>query len=234
MSKFTKKRIEEIQALTTQHIPEAINRGITNEAYDELRITLNLTVIQAVFGLEFNFNKKDNKPAKIKYNHKVADSEEVAVIARLMDTFVNFIEKPYFGSDVVISADNDMEIPVKEQMVSVMPALDKVRNKNIHDYIFGNDGGAAISRMLLNGMDVVEMAATAKKVKKIKTRNTMLIIGGITLLVTGGIVAGICINNAKKNDDVDDGPEVDMSEIDNIEIEDVDMSDAPVVEFSEI
>ena len=241
MSKFTEKRIHEIAALTTNEIPNAINNGISREVYDQYRMTLNLTVIQAVFGVEFDRPKKDGKPCKIKFNHKVANAGEIATITKLMDDFVSRVENGYISEmmdDADIINDADMIIPTREQFVPALPELEKVTNKKIHEYIFGSDGSAAISKLMISGMDVVEMAAVAEKIKKTKTRNTMLLIGGIALVVTGGAIAGVCINNAKKNKasiNDDDAPVVELDDID-VDTDDMDISnddDAPVVEFEE-
>ena len=232
MSAFTKNRIDEIISLTTKDIPEAINNGIEFDKYCQCRMALNLTVIQAVFGVELNRPDEEKSP-KIRFNHRVANAADIATIAKLMDDFVRNVENPYM--EVAGGYDDDMSIPNKEHFIPALPTLEKVNNKKIHDYIFGSDGGTAISKLMISGMDVVELSAVAHHVKKIKIRNTMILIGGIALVLIGGGMAVAGVYNSKKNDNViidDESPVVDLDTIDDdMSIENDD--DAPVVEFEE-
>lgn len=241
MSKYTDKRIEEITSLVTKDIPAAINNGISVDEYlNKYRMTLNLTIIQAIFGAEFEKPKKEGKNAKIKFNHKRADVGDLAIICRLLNDFIGNVESPFLsqnaGGDCFSNAGDDMAIPDRIATAPALPELEKVNNKKIYNYIFGSDGRAAISKMMLTGMDVYDLATVAKKIKKVKTRNTMLLIGGIALVVTGGTVATVCfINNKKKHkaDAEGDVPDVDLDDIDvdDIDVGDAGMDDVPNVEL---
>lgn len=234
MSNYTEKRIEEIRTLVTKEIPAAIDAGISIDEYlTKHRVALNLTIIQAIFGAEFSDPKKEGKDCKVKFNHKLADVSELATISHLLDDFIGDIENPFLSPEFESGNGDDMSIPTCVRSYA-LPELEKVNNKKVTDYIFG---GNAISKMMLTGRDICDLAAVAQKIKKTKVRNTMLLIGGIALVVTGGAVATVCVvNNKKKHNDVDtDTPTVDLDGTD-IDVPDVDLDgtsndDVPRVEL---
>jgi hypothetical protein len=239
MSKYTQKRIAEISALTMTDIPAAIDNGVSVEEYlNRYRMTLNLTIIQAIFGAEFAIPKKEGKNYQVKFKHKLANSEEIAMITRAINDFIANVEAPFLSenaADVFENADDDMSIPTRVGEAPSIPALEKVNNKKIYEYIFGDEG---VSKMILTGMDVIELAAVAEKIKKTKNRNTMLLIGGIALVVTGGAIATVCVvKSRKRKNSVEDAIEdvdIDMDNVPEIDMDDVpvvDMDDAPVVEL---
>ena len=230
MSKYTEKRIEEIVTLTTNVIPNAMNNGISPDEYlASYRIALNLTIIQAIFGAEFKKPKKDGKNSKVKFNHKLANASELSTITKLLNDFVINYEKAFLNNSTYeCFADDDIDIPNRSMECNSLPTLKKVNGKNIHKFIFGSDNKIGTSKVLLTGMDVYDLAATAEKIKKVKNRNTILLIGGITLIVTGGAIATICINNNKKKNAAGvDGIDVDVEDIsiDEIDSMDIDMDD---------
>lgn len=242
MSKYTQKRIDEIKNLTTVDIPNAIKNEISVDEYlNKYRMTLNLTIIQAVFGCEFDKpKKKDNY--KVKFNHKLPTSDELATITRLINDFVTYVENPflaknYSNNECAVQTIEDMEIPVRCEYPN-LPELEKVNSKKINEYIFGNN---AISMIPIGAMDIVELAAVAEKIKKVKTRNRMLLIGGIAIVLTGGAIATAAVVRSKmknKNAENDIDPDADLNEIDvdmsDIDVDDV-MSDddSPSVDFNE-
>lgn len=232
MSKYTQKRIEEIQALTTKEIPAAINEGISVDEYlNKYRLTLNLTIIQAIFGAEFITPKKEGKDVKVKFNHKLADVAELSTISHILDDFIGSVENPFICPNVETDdyddCDEDMDIPACIESFTALPELTKVNTKKINEYLFG---GVSISKMMLAGKDIYDLAVVAKKIKKTKVRNAMLLIGGIALVVTGGAVATACIINSKKNDDMVD---TDLPDVSLEDAPDVDMEDVPSVELPE-
>ena len=227
MSKYTKKRIDEIRELVTDKLPNAIKNDIeVNDYLSKYRVTLNLTVIQAVFGAEFEPEKKSSG-YKVKYKHKPACQSELVEISRLLHNFIESIEKPYMHLDF---EEDDMSIPVNGSTAS-LPTLEKVSNKKIKGYIFENHN--AVAKAMLNGMDVFELAMVSEKIRKHKMRNIAIIVGGIALVATGGIVAASIINKKKKDDDIiNDDINIDDSDINDIDDVDVDIdNDIPNVEL---
>ena len=243
MSKYTVKRIEEITKYMNETIPAAINEGITVQKYlNEHRTTLNLSIIQAIFGAEFIKGENDGDVQKVKINHRPADVTELAQITHLLNDFIANVENPFLASsdEVIVVTEDDMDIPARASAIAAaaLPQINKFNNKNIQNYIFGNDDpGAALSHKMITGMDVYDLAAVAKKIHTHKLRNTMLIIGGVALILTGGIVAtGMLIKGrgeeAATNEEGaiinDDGVEINDDGVDindDVEINDVDIND---------
>lgn len=201
MGKYVEERIKEIERMTLVDIPSHINNGIDIETYIKYRITLNLTVIQAVFGAEIEENQK------MKFKHRIANSEELLKISHLMNDFVNNYEYKYISFNVD-DDDDDMDIP--RQTTNLIPKLEKVNNKMIKDYVFSDMG---ISKMFITGLDIYELALTASKIKKTKNRNLMLIIAGITLVVAGGTIAIVYTANKNKGNE-DSSIDLDSNDID--------------------
>jgi len=231
MSKFTKERIAEIDTMISKTIPQAMTKGCTLEEYHEHRVTLTLTVIQALFGADYIKPKKEGKPLIAKLKHKIADREDVNTITRMIDEFVGTVEVPYLNSiSGNTNADDDMDIPATTTpVVSRLPKLDKINSKSLSEYLFGPSG---VSKILISGLDVIELAAVAEKVKKINTRNNMILIGS-AVLIGVGIGVGINMYRKSKNDDIDvDNIDVDDVEVDVDDVE-VDVDDVPVVNLDE-
>ena len=237
MSKFTEKRIAEIESIINNNVTKAFNDGIDIDEYgNQIRTVLNLTVIQAIFGAEFTKPKKDGKSSKVKFNHKLANTKELSKISQLLNTLVA-MEIKYMQESMNIQDrdidDDDMDIPERVVTNGYLPTLDKVNKKKINEYIFGKEGqdSKAISRLYISGMDVLELAATAEKIHKTKIRNTAIIVGGISLVIIGGVATVSIINHKKKNSNDIDDIDIDLDDIDTdvILADDSGVDDVPVV-----
>lgn len=235
-SRYASERIKEIEELTRNTIPTAIKGGIGVDQYlCQYRMTLNLTIIQAIFGIEFT-PKKDGKMTKVKFKHKLATASELATISRLLNEFISKYEKDFlYNSEYECFADAEDDIDIPNRNIDIpLPTLDKVNNKNINEYIFGTSSKYGTSTSLITAMDIYDLAATAEKIKKVKNRNTVLLIGGITLVVAGGAIATICIaNNKKKEKEIDESiDDIDDINIDEINADDIDMDmDVPQIDI---
>ena len=226
--KYVEERINEIRKLTMDQIPNAINSGIDDiqRYFVEYRIPLNITIIEAVFGIVVKDDEK--KKNKLHFNQKRATTEELSVITHLLNDFIQMVENPFFEGFMTADDDDDMGIPNDVRCSASLPTLEKVNNAKIHEYIFSADN--AVTKMTISGSDIIELAAVAEKIKRVKTRNAMLLIGGIALVVTGGVIATVAITRSrqKKSEmeavELDEIPTVDMDEIPT-----VDMDEIPVV-----
>ena len=221
-------RINEIATLTTSTLPQAMASGIDIEEYFNIhRRALNLTLFQTLLGCEFIPSKKDPYTYDVKTSiRKLPTMDDELTIARLIKQF-RAIENDYIKSNAVdpsLLEDDDMAIPVE-----TIPHPEKINKKSLQEYIFGNNG---ISNMMIDEMDVFELAAIGNKIRKKKMRNMLIVIGGATLLLTGGGIVAACIAGSKsKNDDDIDDDVVDV-DIDPVDIDPVDV-DIPSVEFNE-
>lgn len=232
MSKFTTKRIEEIRSLTTVDIPNEIQNGIDIERYLKLRMTLNITILQAILGSEFI--KKKDETYKVKFIHRLPKNKELFTITSLIDDFIE-LENGFFKAynDRFVDPIEDMEIPSTDICSNDLPELEKVNSKNVYEYIFGANG---ISRHLLTGKDIIKIAADAEKIKKAKFFKTMIITASALAILAGGAVATVAIvnNNKKKNENLRD-PDIDVNDIDLVDIteDDIINEDTPKVDFDE-
>lgn len=227
--KYVAERIEEIKSMVSTTLPNAINKGIdVNKYLTRCRVPLNLTVIQAVFGAEF---KEDEKKGgyKVKFKHKPASQEELLEISRLLNHYIETVEKPALGFDDY--DEDDMSIPAAVPATTIgLPKLEKYSSKNIREYIF--DRHDAISKTMLNGMDVFELATVSKKIRKHKNLKIAFVIGGIALVATGGVAAATIISKKNDNDVID----IDLEDIDttvNLDevADDTGLDDAPTVDL---
>lgn len=235
-----KNRIESIRKITTVEIPALMNGGqVDANQYMMKRLELNMSVIQFLIGGDFT-EAKGGKEWKIKFNHKLPSRSDLAEVARIMDDFVANVEAPFMAAvqRAATGGDNadDMSIPVNAALEPAhvgLPKIEKINSKKLKNYIFGYDGKPAMSRLMLNAADCLEIAVMGEELRKKVNRNRMLIAGGIALLITGGAVAAVCIHkrNKKSEEELDD-----LIECGDVNINDSDMptaeidaDDAPVV-----
>lgn len=239
MSKKKTSRIESIRKITTVDIPALMNGDqVDPNQYMMKRLELNMSVIQFLIGGDFT-EAKDGKEWKIKFNHKLPSRSDLAEIARIMEDFVANVEGPFMAAVQRAATGNngdDMAIPQASLEPAThigLPKIEKINAKKLKNYIFGYDGKPAMSRLMLNAADCLEIAVMGEELRKKTNRNRMLIAGGIALLITGGVVAAVCIHkkNKKDEDRLDDLCEcgdVNISDSDMPDVE-IDADDAPVV-----
>lgn len=239
MSKKKTSRIESIRKITTVDIPTLMNGDqVDPNQYMMKRLELNMSVIQFLIGGDFT-EAKDGKEWKIKFNHKLPSRSDLAEIARIMEDFVTNVESPFMAAVQRAAGGNtgdDMSIPQAslEPAAHVgLPKIEKINAKKLKNYIFGYDGKPAMSRLMLNAADCLEIAVMGEELRKKTNRNRMLIAGGIALLITGGVVAAVCIHKKSKKDEdrLDDLCECGDVSINDSDLPDVeiDADDAPVV-----
>lgn len=239
MSKFVEGCIKDIKRMTKTEIPELINNVELGAAmYEEYRMELNRAIIQACIGGEFTQNSKGEN--KIKFNKSLPTTNELAEIISLMDVYVKTVEIPYLNSIDYVGDDDydeDMSIPNSLEIASAGSGIiniDKVNNKKVTNYIFGKNGYDPIMKYMLNASDIMKIAAIGVDLRKKTNRNTMIIIGGISIAVAAGIGYALYKYNSDKNDidksmnDVDlDDSEIELDEVD------IDLDDAPVVSLDD-
>lgn len=210
--------IEELKGFVMNEAPAIASRCSDYDAYlREVRVPLNYVIISLTVGGTIKTNKKG--VTQLHFNRSLPNREEINEIRKTVDTFIVTVEKPFMSS-MNEEQNDDMEVPLNDEKINI-PKMDKATGKNFRGYVFGNEGKCNISKMLLNGNDVNELAAIGEQMRKKRNLHIAMIIGGISLVaVTGGAVAGVVIHNKKKKDGliVDD---VDMIDID----EDIDPVD---------
>lgn len=234
-------RIEGIRKITTQDIPAIMKGGqVDANQYMMKRLELNMSVIQFLIGGDFT-EAKGGKEWKIKFNHKLPSRSDLAEIARIMEDFVINVEAPFMEAVQCAAAgggeDDDMSIPINATLEPTahvgLPKIEKINTKKLKNYIFGYDGKPAISRLMLNAADCLEIAVMGEELRKKVNRNRMMIVGGIALLITGGAVAAVCIHKKNKKaeeelDELIDCGDVSISDSD-MPVAEIDADDAPVV-----
>lgn len=241
MSKKKTSRIESIRKITTVDIPALMNGDqVDPNQYMVKRLELNMSVIQLLIGGDFT-EAKDGKEWKIKFNHKLPSRSELAEIARIMEDFVANVETPFMAAVQRAASgatgNDDMSIPPQAALDPTarigLPKIEKINAKKLKNYIFGYDGKPAMSRLMLNAADCLEIAVMGEDLRKKTNRNRMLIAGGIALLLTGGVAAAVCIHKKNKKDearldDLCECGDVSINDSDMPDVE-IDADDAPVV-----
>lgn len=245
-------RIGEIKVAIDEIKRIVDNPNLTEDDYLKGRIALNMAVIQALIGAEFQKPKKDGKEYRLKFNGKLPNRNELAEIVTMLNDFIGEVENPFLetlyalpetdaeAEGEVSAEDDDMEIVPEgelcESNVNHIPTVEKWDGKKLKNYIFGYDGKSALSRAMLTATDCIRLSAIGEEVRKKQNRNKMLIIGGVALLITGGVVAGVVIHNHNKKDDKDLDDMID--DIDDVDVDgdidvdtDIDVDDdVPTVE----
>lgn len=207
---FVASMIEEIQLMTESIIPnEAQNGMYTNIAgYAQgPRQKLNRLLVQAMLGCEI-------KDGKAKFCHKLPNKSEIAEICSLLNDFIDGVENVIIYSLAKPEAQaandqgnqqtppSDMNVPRMEvkfnDAVHRVEFIHKVSFKKLNEEIFSKD---LLSMTLLNVSDCLKLAAMGEKARRKDSRDKMLIVGGIVLVLTGLTVAGVMIYNHKHNDD---------------------------------
>lgn len=221
MKKDYKASIATIEEIATKEIPELLRTSSNPDDYKMLRLKLNMEVIQVLIGGTFIENKGKKGPTwKIKLNSMPAEWEKSQVI-NIMDRFVREVEDPYMNKlrNPHEFAD-DMEIPTPTGFGQMINKIDRINAKKLRNHIFGYEGAEAISTIMLNAGDCMAISALGNDLRKKRQRN-MMVIGGVTLLVTGAVITGMVYTRNHKDD------EKPSNDIDDIDIDDsvVDMDD---------
>lgn len=188
------------------------------------RIVFNTLVISAIFGAEITPNKAGKM--KIKFNHAMPTQEQILKIAKLVKA-VTVLEED------MGSFKANVEDTVRFALYAEVPQYEKIKIKTVKNDILGTGADTfPMIQMLINEHDVLELAALAENVRKIVTRNTILIIGGITLAVAAAAGVGVYVYNKKKGEDdqaeEDEGMDMDSDDLPEI---DMDSDDIPVVDL---
>lgn len=235
--KFVEERINNIRTLATKDIP-AIVKGETVDCqvYNEARCVLNNHLIQALIGGEFVENKKGPEHHNIRFCHALPTRQELSEIVQIMDIFTKTVEMPFMEELYASDDPDDMNIPPRNSNLSHAFAgsginkIEHITAKNLKNYVFGYDGQVALIEIMLSAADCMQIAAMGEDLRKRTNRNKMLIIGGIALVVTGGIAAGMYISSKKDRDG--EVPEIEDNTIDNIDDIGVDVDDVTGVEIN--
>lgn len=235
-------RIAEIKRIALQELP-AIMANETDPLIEvkvhEARQVLNLTIIQTVLGAEIINGKKDDK-IKLRFINKLPSVSQLSEITAIVSEYTDKYEAPFYAKNQVVSeADDTIDIPEEGQAVAaVYPKLmdiDKISKKKVKEELFVN--GAAST--FLDANAVLLIASWGEQLRKKQNRNIALIAGGVTLLITAGVVTAVIIGRKKSNcscdgagDNIDDIIDGIDDVIDDPETADtIDPDDAPVVEL---
>lgn len=239
MKNFVKTEIETITDIATRQIPAIVAAPNADpKAYDAKRIELNFHLIQALCGAELVEAKKAGEQNKMKFIHSLPTKGEIAQICGIVDTFIRDVENPYFVSLQQAAAPvegDDMQIPAQNAQVvhAGVPAIEKVNNKILKNYIFGYDGHPALSNIALTAMDCITISAFGEQARKKANMNKMFIIGGIAVVLTAGAVAAVMLCGKKDGEETEECADA-VDEIDiNMDEPGIDLDDAPTVELDD-
>lgn len=257
MSKGVKERVNAIEKKALTEIP-AIMQSVTGSSdeagmakYRNARQELNIKVIETVLGADISEGKKAGE-WKVKYGKKLPNVSELGKICQIMDEYTEKYEVPFYAkfisnaavpapvattADAAVEAEgqeNDLSIPKEEVMYTAkykkLGRIDKINKKKMKEELFQHN----LVSEFIDSAAVMVIASYGEKIRKKQNLTTTLIVGGISLVVVGGVITGICIANSKKHkNDVDD-PDVDI-DIDTSDIElagELDDNNAPVVEIA--
>jgi len=217
MKNTVKERITTISNIVNEIKTMVSNpAGVNNQAYDAKRYQLNMVLVETLCGAEFTTNKKNE--TKIKFNKPLPSKKQVSEICTIVDDFIRNVENVYLEAleAAQVATDDDMGIPANGLRVNgVVPMITKAKNKELKN-IFAGDN-ATILDIPLTAMDCITLAAMGEDARKDYNFKKTLIIGGVTVLVVGGVAAGIYIYNKKKDDDnVDVDVNVDIDDVNEI------------------
>lgn len=245
---FTKDTMNKIKVRMTKTIPDEIANGISVDDYmTKCRVPLNLEILEVIFGAKLEnldksgnvkVDKKTNIPVT-SFNQPLPTLADLSNLVAMLNNFIIKVEQPFlsgagYGAECFTTGEDDMSIPCVSE--APLPQLGKYSHKKMNEFIFNDMNG--LGRRIITGMDILPLASIAEKARKAKNLHTMLIIGGVALVITGTVVAIHVMNkNDEEKNDMANTDAIDLSaaeEIDMTEAEEIDMTEAedlPVVEL---
>lgn len=172
------------------------------EKWKSARTSLNMLVLELCLGGDYNSAKKT-----FKFHGHLPNYSQTAKITEQLRR-VDIMERPvYFDTDGNELADTDMPIEVLSDMKTSEIRKNILNPKGIRD-------------IGITSRDIAYLLSIGEKIRKGEIRNTALIIGGVTLVLTGAAIASVIIANrvkdAKSNHE-SDGNDGDISDDDIID-----------------
>ena len=228
MSKFFETKMNEIEQsiahLTAMTAGE--DRDVEFDSYYQTRFNMNINIAEIVFGATINLEKN-----KIRFNHTLPSTEELARLFQLFNEFYTNVEEPIMDK-FLASANHSINSMYVEPYI---PEFSKIKVKTVKSAVLGSEENPfSIVELMFTPSNLIEMASLAERTRKIVRRNQAIIIGGIVLAVAAAATVGICVYNKKKDHDDIDGIETTDEVTDEDVYSDVDADDVPVVDLEAV
>lgn len=239
MSKETvKSRIEELEKLAFQYIPERIKSAdfTTDKYFTQCRLYLNTTLVLTLIGASYKKDDLDkNGRHVLSFNNPLPTTEELSQITAILDKYIREIESNFVGIIDEEEDPDDMSINLGMEASAnddPIPNIDKITNKTMTDLVFGYNGQPGICSAYLNSSDVVKIAALGVKLRKRRNLHRAFIIGGIVLGAAAAGGTGYYFYTKNTNHSTDEVPAIDVDDTDTTtDVDDTD--DIPVVDIED-
>lgn len=251
----TPAMINAIKDIATNDIP-AITKDIdviTDKAgavaladeYRKARIALNLNIVQVLTGCDIREASKADKGYKIKFRHRLPYTCEINEVVEIVDVFVRTVEEPFMKKLQAFMDQHDdadsIDIPGNQVIVpaSRLITMDKINNKNLKNYILGQNGYDRLVDVAINAVDCTKIAAFGEAARTDADLKKSLIAAGVSIAALVAAATAFAVVKKKKEEaadatettttdvDLDDTTDVDLDTIEDT----VDTDDAPVVEL---
>lgn len=236
-SKKVSARIAALPAIITEIKNNSSRMNSYEEYITELRSELSIRLAEIAMGVSYgNKTLKDGKTESMIFlDAKPADPASLQKVNEVLIPFLDW-EQKYLSShsDWFANSPDDMscDIPA-DPSHQFIGKLDKVNTERVTNYC------ARLIGILVDGNNLIEMAAVGEQIRKHRKLIECIIIGGVGVLLIGGIVtAGILINKNRDddiNEEVEELPEdIDNIGDDNIELPELDTSDDFATAFAAV
>lgn len=225
-------KVAEIIKIASQDLPAIMKTGCNNEIEKQvqvLRYNMDDLMIQVAFGVNFTPGKTENEP-KVHWNQKLPSKLQISMISDALQKYIDDIEIPYYTKRHLQAKNNknqqtddsDMSIPDQGNVdyvvnYPVIPTFEKATKKDMKTVLFTQ----GMIQKYLNVPAFLALCAMGEEIRRKQNITTAIIIGSVTIGLTGAAIAGAAYHNHKKNefDDDLDGIDVDVNEEIRIDID---------------
>lgn len=214
------------------------------------RSVLNVLIMEALMGCQIKINKvKDLNAAfnggkvdsaAVTFDLPLPTYAQVSEIALILREFIpkeNLILAKLNASlqgvdpDTITSAPVSITLDINGQPQQRVRTIDKPSNKKIRDEIFHQD---MMVSCRIDDADCYVLASIGEQARKKANRDTVLIVGGVTIVITAAAVGGIMYYNhykkskAEENEELTDENLSIGDDLNDIEVVDVPMEVAEI------